>query len=161
MGSLLVIGYGNELRADDAAGYLLALRLADDPRLAHATVLARRQLTPELALDISRAGRVVLLDASSEVRAGEVAVRKLRPLPGGPLQGKAPAWSHHLLPEAVVGLAQELYGVAPPAHLVSLGVCSLAMEERLSAAVEAALPAAADAVVAIAQQEVAAELSRA
>lgn len=144
LSSVLVIGYGNELRSDDAAGYLLAMRLADDPRLAHTIVLARRQLTPELALDASRAERLILLDASRQVEPGQVAVRRLQPVRGEP-----PVWSHNMDPQALIGLAEELYGRAPETYQVSLGVASLEMGERLSAAVEAALPPATETVVAL------------
>ena len=61
---VLVIGYGNPLRGDDGAGWKAAELLAEDPRLAGAVVLARHQLTPELADDVSRASLVVLVDAS-------------------------------------------------------------------------------------------------
>jgi hypothetical protein len=61
----LVVGYGNPLRSDDGIGWVIAGRLATDPRFAGTDVLQRHQLTPELALDISRAGLVVLVDARS------------------------------------------------------------------------------------------------
>ena len=51
----LVVGYGNPLRCDDAIGWRAALALADDPRLAGVDVLARHQLTPELAVDVAAA----------------------------------------------------------------------------------------------------------
>lgn len=156
MGSVLIIGYGNELRGDDAAGYRLALRLTDDPRLSGVRVLVRRQLTPELALDISQAEQVILLDASTEVPAGDVAVRELRPR-----KDASPAWSHHLRPEALIGLAEQLYGASPPVHLVSVGVASLQLDQRLSTAVDGALDAAAEAVVAIARPDAVPEPSRA
>ena len=53
---VLVIGYGNALRTDDGFGWHAAGRLAADPRLDGAEILQLHQLTPELALDISRAG---------------------------------------------------------------------------------------------------------
>ena len=63
-GGVLVIGYGNALRTDDGIGWHVAERLADDARLDGVMVIQRHQLTPELALDISRADLVVLIDAS-------------------------------------------------------------------------------------------------
>ena len=44
---VLVVGYGNALRTDDGVGWHAAERLADDPRLADATVIAVHQLTPD------------------------------------------------------------------------------------------------------------------
>jgi hydrogenase maturation protease len=63
---VLIIGYGNPLRSDDGVGWQAAELLTDDPRLADAQILACHQLTPELAEDVSRAGFVVLIDASTE-----------------------------------------------------------------------------------------------
>jgi len=45
---ILLIGYGNELRGDDAIGPLVARALAE-LRLPGTQVLALTQLTPELA----------------------------------------------------------------------------------------------------------------
>ena len=55
-------------------------------------------------------------------------------------------WSHHLDPSSLVDLAGELYGRAPDAFIVSVGVESLALGDRLSPMVEAALPGLVDAV---------------
>jgi hydrogenase maturation protease len=149
MGSALVIGYGNELCGDDGAGYLLAQRLADDPRLAGTRVLATRQLTPELALDVSRAAALVLIDANASLPAGEVAVKPLERA-----NDQSTAWSHHMTPETLLGLAVELYGTAPPAFVVSIGAGSLEVNEGLSRPVEAALPRAADEVACIVSEAV-------
>lgn len=138
----LVIGYGNELRGDDGAGFHLARRLADDPRLGGARVIARRQLTPELALDISRARLAVLIDASTLVAPGEVSSAPVEPL----AQREAP-YSHQMTPAALLGFATELYGNAPRAVVVSIGVADTDFGGGLSTEVEAALPRAADEVV--------------
>jgi Ni,Fe-hydrogenase maturation factor len=57
--------------------------------------------------------------------------------------------THHLDPAGLVGLARELWGAAPPVVIVSVGVSSLDVGDRLSPVVERAVPHAADAVVAI------------
>ena len=67
---VLVIGYGNALRADDGVGWHAAGLLADDPRLVGATVMALHQLAPELALDLSAATLAVLVDASTATLPG-------------------------------------------------------------------------------------------
>ena len=138
---VLVVGYGNALRTDDGLGWHAAERLADDPRLAGVTVLRRHQLTPELALDISAATLVVLVDASHGPPNGAVTVERLEPA-GDP----GTTWSHHLSPASLVTLAHELYGRAPDVFLVSCGVASLEMGDRLSPVAEAALPRIVDAV---------------
>jgi len=141
-GGVVVVGYGNTLRTDDGLGWYAADRLAGDPRLPGATVLQRHQLMPELALDISAAALVVLVDASHALSAGTVTVTPVE------RAGDATTtWSHHLSPPSLVALAQELYGRAAPVFLVSCGVESFEMGDRLSPAVEAALPRVVDAVV--------------
>jgi hydrogenase maturation protease len=137
-----VVGYGNALRTDDGLGWHAADRLANDPRLAGVDVLQRHQLTPELALDISAAALVVLVDASHGLPPGTFTVTQVERA-----SDAATTWSHHLSPPSLVALAHELYGRAADVFLVSCGVESFEMGDRLSPAVEAALPQVVDAVV--------------
>ncbi len=146
-GSALVVGYGNSLRGDDGLGWHAAGRLALDPRMAGAEVLARHQLTPELAEEVSRAALVVLVDACQDGGPpGEVTVRRVRPGPGSSAR---PAWSHHLDPATLVELAGALYGSVPPVFVVSAGVGSCEAGERLSPALQRALPRVVDTVAGI------------
>ena len=149
-GGALVIGYGNSLRTDDGVGRYAAERLASDARLAGATVLQVHQLAPELALDIGRSGVVVFVDAGTGPAAGTFTVSEL-----GRDSVPAPTWSHHLDPSSLVALAGELYGAAPAAWVVTVGVESLEAGDRLSPAVEAALPRIVDAVADLATGAVA------
>ncbi len=87
-GGVLVIGYGNALRSDDGVGWHAAALLADDPRLAGIDVLALHQLSPELALDMSRASLVILVDAGVDDPPGTIAV--LRPAAAGDAAGADP-----------------------------------------------------------------------
>jgi hydrogenase maturation protease len=142
---VLVVGYGNALRGDDGLGWHAAARLAADPRLAGAEVLARHQLTPELAEEISQAALAVLVDARDDGGPpGQVTVRRV-----APAARAVPAWSHRLDPATLVGLAGALYGSLPPVFLVSAGVARCEAGERLSPALERALPRVVDAVARI------------
>lgn len=141
---VLVVGYGNALRTDDGLGWHVAERLADDPRLAAATVLRRHQLTPELALDISEATLLVLVDASHGPPAGTISVERLEPR--GDTASSGTTWSHHLTPTTLVELARELYGRAPDVFVVGCGVASVEMGDELSTEVREALPRVVDAV---------------
>jgi hydrogenase maturation protease len=149
----LVIGYGNALRTDDGVGWHAARLLAADPRLAGVIVLARHQLAPELALEMSAATLVILVDASTAAPPGTVTVRRLAG-PGGVAGGPGPggsaaspgASSHHVDPELLLALARELYGAAPEVVVVSVGVAEMGPGESLTPAVTAALPAVADTV---------------
>jgi hydrogenase maturation protease len=100
-----------------------------------ARVLARHQLAPELTEDISRATLVVLVDASADGDPGSISIRRVRPSPAGPA-----TWSHHLAPETLAGVSVALYGAVPPMVLVSVAGGSFAEGDRLSAALERALP---------------------
>jgi hydrogenase maturation protease len=140
---ILIVGYGNSLRGDDGLGRRAAELLADDPRLAGARVLSQHQLTPELALDISTASVVVLIDASTEA-PGAISVRQVEPTPDA-----GSASSHHVSPATLGALAAELYGAAAPMFVVSVGAASMDVGDGLSPDVERALPAVVEAVVAI------------
>jgi hydrogenase maturation protease len=141
-GGILVLGYGNPLRSDDGAGPAVASLLAVDPRLAGVDVRAAHQLTPELAMDVSSARLVVLIDAEDGLPPGEVAVRPVEPAPAdaGPGREGSPAarpMSHHLDPEGLLGLASSLFGSAPPTSLVTIGTGSLDLGEHLTPQVQA------------------------
>lgn len=144
-GPVLVIGYGNPLRSDDGVGPAVAVRLAADPRLAGAEIRAEHQLTPEIALDASRASLLVLVDAGTTEAPGEVTVRRLEAAAVGP----GTAWTHHLDPSALVGLARELWGSAPPVVIVSIGPESLEVGEGLTDTVAPAVARAVDLIAAI------------
>jgi hydrogenase maturation protease len=139
---VLVMGYGNALRTDDGLGWHAAERLADDRRLIGATVTSRLQLTPELALDVSRATLVVLVDARHDVPAGVLSVRRVTRSSDARL-----TWSHHVDPAGLLALAEDLYGRAPAMFTVGLGVASIEAGDDLSPAIRAALPTVIDAVV--------------
>lgn len=151
----LVVGYGNPLRGDDGIGWVIAGRLATDPRFAGTAILQRHQLTPELALDVSRADLVVLVDARSGPPAGSVSVERV-----DPAGATGTTWSHHLGPASLVALAGELYGRAAPVQVVSVGVGSLEVGEGLSPAVEAAVELAMETIAGLIQPARAVEPER-
>ncbi len=138
---VLVVGYGNVLRGDDGVGWAVVACLSGDPRFHGLEVRAQHQLTPELALDASRAALVILVDGSVGQAPGAVEVRRL-----DPAHAAGTAWTHHLEPDSLVALASELWGVSPTVLVVSVGVASLETGDPLSPAVEAAVPRAVDAI---------------
>jgi hydrogenase maturation protease len=138
---VLIVGYGSTLRSDDGLGRYAAERLAGDPRLEGASVIGCHQLTPELALDVSRATLVVLVDAGEGPAAGTFAIERVEAS-----DGSGPTGSHVLGPAELVALADTLYGRVPEVFAVRVGVASLEVGDRLTPAVEAALPGLVDAV---------------
>jgi hydrogenase maturation protease len=104
-------------------------------------VISCHQLTPELVLDVSRAALVVFVDASHGPPAGTFTIERMDRTGRG-----ATGWSHQLDPSSLVDLAGELYGQTPEVFVVSVGVESLQLGDRMSPVVEAALPRLVDAV---------------
>jgi hydrogenase maturation protease len=133
MSRVLIIGYGNPLRADDAFGWLAAARLLDliaDPEVE---VLAVQQLTPELMEPVSRAGRVVFIDAAS---SGEPGVLQVASVSADP---ETRRFTHHATPGGLLAGAAALFGRAPEATLYSVPGQDFGFGERLTPAVEKAL----------------------
>lgn len=143
-GGILIVGYGNTLRRDDGFGWRATQLLAEDTRLREAHVVWQQQLTPELALDFSKASLVVLLDITDGAEEGAISTRRL-----DPMSAAESAWTHHLEPAALIAMARDLWNASPAVFVVSVGAASLDVGDGLSAAVEGALPAVVEAVVAI------------
>src|SRR5208283_625871 len=80
---ILVIGFGNLLRGDDAIGchaaHALEEHFRDDPQVE---VIAAQQLTPEMADDLARNEFVLFLDASYGEQPGTIRQAALSPESG-------------------------------------------------------------------------------
>lgn len=135
----LVIGYGNPLRTDDGLGWVVAQRLkrelAGGDLGGDVVVLAEHQLTPELAEPISRARRVIFVDAREGSRPGRVECRAVAPTRDGSL-----AFSHDVDPASLVQMARLLYGACPTSFIVSVDGAAFGYGTALSPVVQAAVP---------------------
>jgi len=121
---LLVIGYGNSLRGDDAVGPRVAQAL-EELRLPGISALSCDLLAPELADPIAKAQKVAFVDASVEPMSSV----RLRPL--------SPADSSQILahaadPRTLLALARDVFGHAPPAWWVTIPVENLEIGGELS-----------------------------
>ena len=98
--TVLIIGYGNPLRGDDGVGWRVAEAVAAALPDGAAEVLTVHQLTPELAELMSRADRVIFIDAAAEGEAGEVSCFALKSAGKQPaLLGSHPvSYTHLTLP---------------------------------------------------------------
>ena len=133
MTSFLVIGYGNELRGDDAAGPCAARWIAARG-LSDVTALAVPQLTPELAEVLKDAERVVLVDAGAD-GADEVRLTRLEAAAGtGAGHTSDPRW--------LLALTEMLYAHRPEAWLLTIPTADFALGAPLSAAARAGLAVA-------------------
>ncbi len=124
---LLLIGYGNTLRSDDGVGAHVAREIA---ALGWPTVTCTvvHQLTPELAAQIATADKVLFVDAQISTHASGVTSTPIVPEPAaaGPM-------THTATPQALMGLAQALYGRCPPALLISIPGERFELGDSLSA----------------------------
>jgi hydrogenase maturation protease len=134
MTTTLIIGYGNPLRGDDGIGWAAAELLADCMVDAETRVLARHQLTPELAEQAARFKRVVLIDASVDLVPGDILVEKIEPT-----TSPVTTFSHDLDPTTLVTYTQQLYGATPESWLVSVGGMSFEDGDALSPPIAAKL----------------------
>ena len=137
--SVLVIAWGNPLREDDAVAWhvLEALRtLRPRPSLPALHLRHAHQLTPEMAECVSRAAGVVFVDARRDGTPGEVRCEDVAPGAGSnPL-------AHSLSPQALLLYAEQLYGRAPKAVVLSIAGQRFGMGEALSPVVRRAIPTA-------------------
>lgn len=131
----LVIGYGNELRGDDAAGPQVIqelLRL----NLEGVKAVAVQQLTPECAHEISSARLVIFVDAAASPTPNQVVVHPLRP------SNHASHIGHVSNPEELLALALALFHECPPAWLVTLPSRSFELGAGVSVVTAQAIPRA-------------------
>jgi hydrogenase maturation protein HypF len=132
--AILILAYGNPLRGDDGVGWQAAMLL--EKQLGdQVEVITRHQLTPELAEVISRAERVVFIDAACEGIPGEVLCQEVQAT-----TFVAQPFTHHVAPGDLLSAAQELFGHAPQGHLITINGGDFGFHEGLSTPVEAALP---------------------
>lgn len=102
--SPLIIGYGNPFRGDDGVGPYVSAQLGG---------IVAHQLVPEMAEQIAKAESVIFVDANCSLPPG--AVQTL------PLEEES-MMTHKSTPGSLLKLAKEVYGKAPPATLVAIGV---------------------------------------
>lgn len=137
---ILVLGYGNPLRCDDAIGPHIAHRLEQHIRGEEMQVITAHQLTPELVEPICGADLVVFIDARVGARPGEMLEETVEPASG------TGAFTHNVSPSMLLGAARELYDRQPRGLLISIIGASFEYGTGLSPDLEACLPALVDRV---------------
>lgn len=128
--AVLLLAYGNPLRRDDGVGWVIGERLAEMLAEDVADVRVLHQLTPELAEPISRAGVVIFVDAAEADEPGAIGWVEIQP---GTFT--AQPFTHQVDPAALLAGAKELFGHAPPAHLLTVTGADFGYGEGLSPAV--------------------------
>lgn len=133
-GSLLVIGFGNPLRADDGVGWQIADQIA---KLAgdSAKVFSVHQLTPELAEPISEADFVVFIDASYKGQPGSWTCETIQPE-----ANRLERFSHYFTPVDLLNYTNAVFNASPQALLISVAGGSFDYGEELSPSVTVIVP---------------------
>ncbi len=140
---ILVIGYGNPLRTDDAIGERLAQLMVarfDDESFRMITAY---QLTPELMEPISQAQLVIFIDARVGTVPGQVDWEDVEPEAG------AGAFTHQVSPATLLGAAHDLYGSTPIGVLISIIGSNFEYGSELSTELNTMLPDLAEQVESI------------
>ena len=132
---LLIVGFGNPLRSDDALGWHIAQELSRRLVRDDVQVIATHQLTPEVAEAASQSEHTVFVDAALQGTPGSLSCEQVSPA------ATINRHSHELCPAGVLKLATELYGHCPSAQLLTIGGESFEIGETMSASVVAAIPA--------------------
>lgn len=107
MANVLIIGYGNRLRSDDALAWYAAEMLERLPFVKRPVIHTCFQLTPELASLVSDAMTVIFVDAARDGEPGNVAANEVQP------KRESSVFTHEFSPESILELSQTLYGRRP------------------------------------------------
>ena len=135
----LFIGYGNPDRQDDGVAWHVLKGVADQlgletsqtwedplPSTPEADFAFHLQLTPELAEDLTYYDRVCFVDAHTGKIPTNVQVVDVAP------EYQTSPFTHHLTPEMLLSMSQELYQKTPEAILVSVRGYEFGFETELS-----------------------------
>ncbi len=144
-GDILVIGYGNSIRGDDALGQVVAeeieRQLSDDT----VRVLTEEILTTELVAELADVKLAIFLDASTEGTVGQVACCRVEPD-----LDSAASMAHTLTVEALLAFTQQFYERAPETYLLtSRGVTFELQDVQLSPPVAAVVPVMVETALAL------------
>lgn len=125
--ALVVIGYGNELRGDDAVGVAVARAVATW-ELPDVQALAVHQLTPELAAVLAEAEHAIFVDAAHAAGEADPRLEPVEPGSTGPID------AHVGSPGSLLALTAALYGRSPRAWQMLIPANEFAIGAALSAA---------------------------
>lgn len=127
----LIIGYGNELRGDDAVGPRIA-EIVASWQLPSIKSLAVHQLTPELINDIADTNYVIFVDACSGSSCGRT--MQLDPIVISDRSSKSlvARETHRCNPLSLLMLTKQLYNHVPQAWFLKVPVESFDFGKDLS-----------------------------
>jgi hydrogenase maturation protease len=125
MSKVLVIGYGNTLRGDDAAGVKAAELISQ--RHPEFEYIYLHQLVPELAEQIAERDIVFFIDAQKDIKQPNARLIA----PG--IKADQPR-THFISPESLLSLSQQLYQRIPAkVYVIGIPASEFEFSEELSA----------------------------
>ncbi len=133
-GSVLIIGWGNDLLGDDAAGRRVAQEIAAR-RWLGVEALEMHQLTPELALRLAETECVIFVDAYPASEKDGVTMRRLNEMGSA----DTPGVGHMGRPEDLLRMAASLYGARPEAWMIAVPAFSFEPGDVLSGRTQAGI----------------------
>ena len=107
-----VVGYGNELRGEDAFGVDVIKELQKF-HLKNTKLISVLQLTPEIVLELLEADEIIFVDACYDEENHYALACSLSRQSGFNL-------SHHISPKSVIGMLKSLYDKHPNFFIYSM-----------------------------------------
>ncbi|BAZ82578.1 MAG: hydrogenase maturation protease [Sphaerospermopsis kisseleviana] len=141
-----VIGYGNDLRGDDAIGQRIANTI-QSWHLSNVKSYGVHQLTPELAANLAQTNIVIFVDAGVNCQTEDVQVESLLPAMGKEING------HILNPESLLYLSQYLYNYCPEAWLITVPGENFELCDRISPTAQKGITTALSKIMQILDQD--------
>jgi hydrogenase maturation protease len=139
--AILLIGYGNTLRGDDALGRHVVDRVAE-MQLPHVRIVSVPQLVPELAEPIAEARAVIFVDACLADRTTSIVMHEITD--ASHFHGA----SHESGPRELLALAAMCYGSFPQAWLMAVPALDINLADGPSPQAQRVVASAASYVIA-------------
>jgi hydrogenase maturation protease len=119
---ILILAYGNSLRRDDGAGFVLADSLESLVAAAGAKVkrIDSHQLVPELSLDIAEDGISAVIFVDTRVVAGPSDDLHVHIEQASPAELASPSVGHYLDASVLLAYTKHLFKKNPPAWLITI-----------------------------------------
>ena len=124
-GDIVIIGYGDAMRGDDAVGHKIAQKVSQW-NLPQVRVIATPRLTPELSEALSRAHLAVFIHAAPPSRGEDVQLRELEPC------ASRVTVAHIEDPCALLSITQATYGRYPYAWWMTVPAVNFDFGQNLS-----------------------------
>ncbi|MBL4701071.1 MAG: hydrogenase maturation protease [Phycisphaeraceae bacterium] len=142
----LIIGFGSEIRGDDAFGPQIACLLED---IVHPAVMVDicQGLTPDIALTISEVDLVIFIDCAVGNEPGRIKHQCITPS-----DDKSLSMVHFLSPESLLTWCGSLYGKLPQAHVFTVTGQCYEISDNLTELVQQAMPKVIDQVLELLNQ---------